>query len=89
MWFWLLIKSLQKNMQAYEITRQVSNKQKKNWNLKDSDNGVWKLRIIGFVDFVHCPKFKIITKHSVSGTGSVSAFRLGDGDTLMGPLERA
>jgi hypothetical protein len=39
------------------------------------------LRITWFVDFVHCPEFKIARKRNVSETGSVSVYRLWEEDT--------
>jgi hypothetical protein len=46
-----------------------------------------KLRITGFLIFVHRPEFYIL-ENNVSETGSVSVLRWVEGDTLLGPLER-
>jgi hypothetical protein len=40
------------------------------------------------MDFVHRPELKINRKHNVSEIGSVSIFRLGEGDTPSGPLDK-
>jgi hypothetical protein len=40
-----------------------------------------QLRITGFVDFVHRPEFYATIKHSVSETGSLYIFRLGQEGT--------
>jgi hypothetical protein len=46
------------------------------------------LRIIAFKDFVHPLEFKIIKKHNISETGSISIFRWGEGRTYcVGPSE--
>jgi hypothetical protein len=53
--------------------------------------GFWRLcitlSIIEFEDFVHRLGFKITKKQNVSETGSVSVFRWGEGDNLLGSLE--
>jgi hypothetical protein len=47
------------------------------------------LRITGFMDFAHRPYFKITWQHNVSETGSVSIFRLREGDAYcVGSLRR-
>jgi hypothetical protein len=55
-------------------------------SFKPTDKTYKIFSITGFVDSVHRPEFKIARKHNVSETWSVSIFRWGERDTLLGPL---